>query len=62
MDNRFIIRCPRCRWSRLTTGISEHLKDLFEFKKCSNCGGPRKFRCPACGAQAKMLRIKGNDR
>jgi len=62
MDQRFMLRCSRCRWARLSTGVSTDLQDLHEYKKCANCGGPRKFRCPQCGGQAKMLRIKGNDR
>jgi len=61
MDARFIIRCPKCRWARMTSGISTELQDLREIKTCNNCGGPRKFRCPKCGQIAKMVRVKGNQ-
>ncbi|RDJ35279.1 MAG: hypothetical protein DWQ19_10720 [Crenarchaeota archaeon] len=60
MENRFLIKCS-CGWKRLSTGISEDLKDLKEVKKCNNCGGPRKFKCPKCGKVAKQFRIKGNS-
>lgn len=61
MDKNFIIRCPKCRWARMSTGLSEDLKDLREIKTCSNCGGARKFRCPQCGQIAKQTRIKSNS-
>lgn len=66
MDNttpkNFIIRCPKCRWARMSTGISEDLKDLHEIKTCVNCGKPRQFRCPQCGNTAKQMRIRNNSR
>lgn len=61
MENRFLIKCTKCSWNRVSTGLSEDLKDLKEIKKCATCGGPRKFRCPKCGEPAKQFRIKGNS-
>ena len=60
MDKNFILRCPKCRFARMSTGLSEDLKDLREIVTCSNCGGPRKFRCEKCSGIMKMMRIKGN--
>lgn len=58
----FIIVCSNCRWKKVTTGISDDLKDLKEIpNNCSNCGKPRRFRCPRCGNAAKMIRVKGNS-
>ena len=59
-DKLFIIKCTRCHWVKMNNGTSEELKDLFEYKKCANCGGPRKFRCPGCGKICKMNRLRGN--
>lgn len=60
MDGKkFTIRCLKCRWSRLTDGIPEELKDLYEIpNSCSKCGKPRAFRCPKCGLSTKMLKNK----
>ncbi len=59
MENKFNIRCMKCKWYKLTTGLSEDLKDLYEIKNhCTNCGKPREFRCPKCGTPSKMLRLK----
>lgn len=60
MEKNFILRCPKCRWARMSTGLSEDLKDLKEYSSCVNCGG-RKFRCPECGQIAKLARVKGNS-
>lgn len=60
LPKNFIIRCHKCRWARMSTGISEDLKDLHEINTCDNCGKPRIFRCPKCGLNAKMMRIKGS--
>jgi transcription elongation factor Elf1 len=61
MEQNFIIRCPRCRWAEMSTGISEDLTHLSEVVTCTNCGGSRKFRCPRCGQLAKMTRVRGNS-
>lgn len=59
MEKKYIIRCLACRWSKLTTGTSEDLKDLYEIKNnCSSCGKKRSFRCPKCGTPSKMLRVE----
>lgn len=57
---RFIIRCPKCRWAEMTSGISTDLVHLHEVQNsCSSCGKPRAFKCPTCGATAQMKRVKG---
>lgn len=61
MDQNFILRCLKCRWARMSTGLSSDLADLHEIKTCSSCGGPRKFRCPKCGQNAKLIRVKSNN-
>lgn len=59
----FQIRCSRCNWSRLTSGVKDDLTDLHEVKSnCASCGKIRKFVCPKCkGKTAKMYRISGNS-
>lgn len=58
-SKNFLIRCPNCRWAEVTTGIDKDLEHLHEYKKsCASCGKPRKFRCPNCGQQAIMRRLK----
>lgn len=58
----FVIRCGKCRWAMITSGVSEDLKDIHEIKSgCVNCGKPRKFHCKKCGAPALMRRFKGNS-
>lgn len=60
MENNFIIRCLKCRWAQLTTGLPDDLKGLYEVaNSCSKCGKPREFRCPKCGRNSKMTRIRG---
>lgn len=61
MEKNFIIRCQKCRWAHMTTGLTSDLVGLNEIKTCSNCGKPREFRCPKCGRNAKMMRIKKNS-
>jgi hypothetical protein len=56
----FIIKCSKCRWYVVTTGLSEDLKHLKEVEGCSNCGKPRVFKCPECGQNSKMMRLRGN--
>lgn len=59
MDKNFIVRCHKCRWAKVTSGLKRDLEDLVEIpSNCSNCGKPREFRCPNCGLVAKMNRIK----
>ena len=58
MENKFIIRCPKCRWARMSTGLTKDLQDLHEYKSCLNCGKIRSFRCIKCGNIAKMTRVK----
>lgn len=60
LEKKFIIRCKKCRWAILTTGISKDLEDekLLEIKNnCTSCSG-RFFRCQNCGDKAKIQRIK----
>ena len=61
MEQNFIIRCHKCRWARLSTGLTDDLKDLAEIKKCETCGFTRTFKCPKGGLPAKMTRIKRNN-
>ncbi len=57
----FIIRCPKCCWSRVSSGLSVDLTDINEIKpNCKTCGKWRKFQCPKCGTHAMMKRIRGN--
>ena len=56
----FVLRCVKCRWARMSTGLSIDLKDLKETTGCINCGKPRQFRCPKCGQTAKLTRIRNN--
>jgi hypothetical protein len=57
----FMIRCPRCRWARLSSGVAADLADLHEVNQgCVNCGKWRQFKCPKCGRNSPMKRMKGN--
>ena len=61
VPKNFVIRCGRCRWARITSGVSEDISDLHEVQiGCVNCGKWRKFKCPKCGMLSPMKRIKGN--
>lgn len=63
VPKNFFIRCGRCRWARLSSGVSEDLEDLHEVKgNCPTCGKNRRFKCPTCGANAVMKRLKGNSK
>jgi hypothetical protein len=53
----FILKCKRCSWTRKSTGTSDDLKDLVEVRRCTNCGGGRKFKCPKCAEHVKMTRV-----
>lgn len=57
----FVLRCVKCRWARMSTGLTEDLNDLRETTGCSNCGKPRQFRCPKCGQTAKLMRVRNNS-
>lgn len=57
----FVLRCVKCRWARMSTGLTEDLKDLRETTGCNNCGKVRQFRCPKCGQTAKLNRIRNNS-
>ena len=61
MDKNFVIRCSRCGWKILTTGLTKDLEEagLKEVTGCVNCSG-RRFHCQKCGQNAKLFRIKGN--
>lgn len=57
----FVIRCNKCCWSRISSGLTADLADLHEIKSnCPTCGKARKFQCAKCGRPAFMKRIKGN--
>lgn len=60
VPKNFMLRCHKCRWARMSTGLTKDLEDLHEIIDCSNCGKPRTFRCPRCGLNAKLLRVKHN--
>ena len=54
---RYQLRCLKCRYSRISENNHDGFNDLYEIQGCTNCGGPRKYRCPECGRQAKAIRI-----
>jgi len=61
VEKNFIIRCPRCRWARISSGIATDIEDLNEIDPgCINCGKWRRFKCPKCGMASTMRRLKGN--
>lgn len=45
----------------MSTGLISDLTDLKELKNCASCGKSREFRCPQCGRNAKMTRVKHNS-
>lgn len=57
MQVYFLLRCKKCKWWRKCAGLSKDLEDLVEIKKCNNCGGVRKFKCPECTTPMKMMRV-----
>lgn len=54
------IRCLGCGFVRWSDGAGEDTKDLYEVGACGGCGGPRKYRCPQCGATIKATRYVDN--
>lgn len=57
----FVLRCARCRWARMSSGLGVDLKDLLEIKpNCANCGKFKKYKCPKCGMACPLKRVKGN--
>ena len=61
VPKNFLLRCPKCRWGRMTTGCKDDLKDLKEIPGSPVVHGNRKFRCPKCGGMAEMTRMRGNS-
>ena len=62
VPKNFMIRCPRCRWARITSGIKTDITDLNEIEPgCTNCGKWRRFKCPKCGMTSQMKRIVGRS-
>jgi hypothetical protein len=56
----FLISCRYCNWSEKSSGVQSELTHLIELRNsCKTCGKPRKFKCPKCGMEAKMFRMKG---
>ena len=61
VPKNFVIRCLRCRWARITSGVAADITDLNEVNPgCTTCGKWRKFKCPKCGMGCPMKRLKGN--
>lgn len=57
----FVLRCKKCRWARMTSGLADDLKDLFFIKPTSaSSANVRKYRCPKCGTPCLLVRVKGN--
>ena len=61
VPKNFMIRCPRCRWGRTSTGLKVDLKDLNEVASRNPGAEFRKFKCPKCGSTAVMKRINRSD-
>lgn len=58
----FMIRCPKCRWARISSGLDADMIDMHEINRgCRTCGKWRKFHCKRCGTPAAMVRIRGNS-
>jgi hypothetical protein len=60
MEQQFYLKCPKCKYFRRSTGLSSDLTDLQEVRKCTKCGGPRTFQCPACRQLIKLTRERPN--
>lgn len=55
---KYILKCT-CSFVLLTSGNQDELKDIYEFPNgCKACGKIRKFRCPKCGKQIKLLPVR----
>jgi hypothetical protein len=56
---KFILKCT-CSFLLITSGLNEEdFKDIYEFpNSCKNCGNKRKFRCPKCGKQLRLLSLQ----
>jgi|GEM_PF-2321999 len=58
----FFLRCPKCSWAKLSSGLTSDLVDLVNVKTtCKGCGKFRKYKCPKCGTSCPLKRIKGNS-
>ncbi len=58
----YILRCSRCRWARASSGLEADLKDLLSVKSnCSTCGKYRTYKCPKCGMNCPLKRVRGNS-
>lgn len=55
---KYVLKCPSCKWSRINSGRSDELSDLKEIIRCKTCGRTREFKCPECGKNIKLLRVK----
>jgi hypothetical protein len=57
----FVLRCIKCNWSRISSGLTSDLADLSHIKSsCNGCGKYRMYLCPKCGTKCPLKRIKGN--
>lgn len=58
----FILRCPKCKWARITSGLERDLSDLTQVKaSCKRCGKFRTYKCPTCGMSCSLKRFRGNN-
>lgn len=57
-EKQYQVRCLGCgfvRWLDAEGGGSD---GLHEVGACGGCGGPKKYRCPQCGATVKATRYE----
>ena len=54
----YLLKCVPCKWWRKWSGMPDDVKDLVEFRPCTSCHGPKKFKCPQCGKIIKALRVR----
>jgi len=53
------IFCRVCSYTRWTTGKHLDLQDLIQVDEgCTNCGGPKKYKCPECGHVVRPKRVR----